>query len=155
MRTVRLGRRFDAVFVHDAVAYMLTEDDLRRAVETAYAHTRPGGLTLFVPDHVAEIFEPDTDHGGSDGPGGRAARYLSWSYDPDPSDTEVVTEYAFLLREEDGTVHAVHDTHREGLFPRATWLRLLEEAGFEAEPVTEETTDGRMPRQLFVAHRPA
>ena len=31
MRTVRLGRRFDAVFVHDAVAYMTTEDDLRAA----------------------------------------------------------------------------------------------------------------------------
>src|SRR5947199_313515 len=28
MRTVRLGRTFDAVFVHDAVDYMLTEDDL-------------------------------------------------------------------------------------------------------------------------------
>ena len=32
MRTVRLGRTFDAVFVHDAVAYMLTEDDLRAAM---------------------------------------------------------------------------------------------------------------------------
>ena len=33
MRTVRLGRQFDCVFVHDAVVYMLTEADLRRAIE--------------------------------------------------------------------------------------------------------------------------
>jgi len=32
MRKVRLGRSFDAVFVHDAIDYMITEVDLRRAV---------------------------------------------------------------------------------------------------------------------------
>ena len=31
MRTLRLGRTFDAVFVHDAIDYMITEADLRRA----------------------------------------------------------------------------------------------------------------------------
>ena len=29
MRNVRLGRTFDAVFVHDAIMYMTTEVDLR------------------------------------------------------------------------------------------------------------------------------
>ncbi len=33
MRSVRLGRVFDGVFVHDAVTYMLTESDLRRAID--------------------------------------------------------------------------------------------------------------------------
>src|SRR5687768_9071191 len=31
MRDVRLGREFDAVFVHDAVCYMTTEADVRAA----------------------------------------------------------------------------------------------------------------------------
>jgi hypothetical protein len=35
MRPLHLGRQFDAVFVHDAVMYMTTEDDLRQAMETA------------------------------------------------------------------------------------------------------------------------
>src|SRR4029450_640196 len=43
MRTLRLGRTFDAVFVHDAIAYMATEDDLRDCMGTAVAHTRAGG----------------------------------------------------------------------------------------------------------------
>src|SRR5689334_12465539 len=29
MRTVRLGRQFDGVFIHDAVCYMTTTEDLR------------------------------------------------------------------------------------------------------------------------------
>ena len=33
MRTLRLGREFDAVFVHDALDYMTSEDDVRAAIE--------------------------------------------------------------------------------------------------------------------------
>src|SRR5215471_17022320 len=87
MRTVRLGRTFDAVFVHDAVAYMTTETDLRQAVDTAFVHCRSGGVAVFVPDEIAETFEPGTDHGGHDGADGRAVRFLEWSWDPDPDDT--------------------------------------------------------------------
>ena len=56
MRTLRLGRTFDVVFVHDAIAYMATEDDLRDCIGTAHAHTRPGGVAVFVPDHTRETF---------------------------------------------------------------------------------------------------
>ena len=88
MRTLRLGRTFDAVLVHDAVMYMTTEADLRQAIETAYVHVRPGGVAVFAPDFVKETFKPSTDHGGHDGDG-RALRYLEWSFDPDPDDTTV------------------------------------------------------------------
>jgi SAM-dependent methyltransferase len=154
MRTVRLGRDFDAVFVHDAVDYMTTEADLRLVIETAFAHCRPGGIAVFVPDDIAENFTADTGYGGIDGPDGRGARFLSWSYDPDPRDTWTLTQYAFLLRSADGEVQVAHDTHRLGLFPRATWLRLLREAGFQADAITEETTEDREPREFFTAHRP-
>jgi len=155
MRTVRLGRAFDAVFVHDAVMYMTTEDDLRRAMETAFVHCRPGGRAVFVPDEVTETFEPSTDHGGVDGADGRAARYLAWSWDPDPADTWTVTGYAFLLRDAGGEVRSVHETHRTGLFGRAVWLRLLAETGFAPELVTEVTEEDRTPRDVFLARRPA
>jgi SAM-dependent methyltransferase len=155
MRGVRLGRRFDCVFVHDAVCYMTTEADLRLAVETAFIHCEPGGAALFAPDHVRENFHSSTDHGGSDGDG-RGLRYLEWTWDPDPEDGTYTVDYAYLLREEDGSVRVVHDRHVEGLFSRADWLRLLAEAGFrpgvvpfdhsELEPGTYE---------VFVARKPA
>ncbi len=33
-----------------------------------------------------------------------------------------------MLRHADGTVEVVHDTHRTGLFPRATWLEVVDGA---------------------------
>lgn len=154
MRTVRLGRTFDAVFVHDAVDYMHSEADLRQTIETCFVHCRPGGLALFVPDHTAETFEATSDHGGTDDCGARGVRYLEWVWDPNPDDTWILTEYAFLLREADGSVNVVHETHRTGLFGRDAWLRLLVNAGFDPKTMTEETTEERTPRELFVGRRP-
>jgi len=54
MRSVDLGRIFDAVFVHDAVMYMTSLRDLRKAVTTAYEHCREEGVALFVPDFTAK-----------------------------------------------------------------------------------------------------
>ena len=74
MRTLRLGRTFDLVFVHDAVMYLATEDDLRSCMETAFAHTRPGGAAVFVPDCTRETFAAGTEHGGHDGDDGRSPK---------------------------------------------------------------------------------
>jgi len=130
MRTARLGRTFDAVLIHDAIMHMATEADLRAAIETAFVHLRPGGAAVFTPDCVRETFRPTTDHGGHDG-AGRSLRYLEWSWDPDPDDTSYVTDFAILLREGADEVRVRHDRHVLGLFPRATWLDLLSEVGFE------------------------
>ena len=131
MRTVRLDRRFDAVFVHDAVGYMTSERDLRAAIATAFIHCEPGGAVLFAPDHVRENFRPSSSHGGHDAPDGRGLRYLEWTTDPDPTDTIFVVDYAILLREPNGAVHVEHDRHLQGLFARQDWLDWLVDAGFE------------------------
>ncbi len=132
MRSVRLGRTFDAVFIHDAVMYMTTENDLRAALATAAAHLAPGGVALVVPDATAETFEEATEHGGGEDGSGRRARYLMWTLPPEPDEISFETHYAFLLRETDGSVSVVHDVHREGLFGRARWLRLFEDVGLSA-----------------------
>ena len=133
MRHVRLGRTFDAVFVHDAVMYMTTEDDLRAALETAAVHLSPGGVALVAPDATRESFSEATDHGGGEDGRGRQARYLEWTLPPEPGATTYNVHYAFLLRDVHGAVRVVHDVHHEGLFPRATWLRLFREVGLDAE----------------------
>ena len=153
MRTVRLGYEFDAVFVHDAVCYMTTESDLVQAVETAFLHCRPGGVALFAPDYVRENFRPATDHGGSDGES-RGLRYLEWMWDPDPSDSTYVVDYAYMLRTPDGVVRVEHDRHVEGLFARADWIRILSAAGFEARSVLLELSDVEPgSHEVFVARR--
>lgn len=154
MRTVRVGRTFDAVFIHDAIVYMTTEADLRQAMATAFAHCRPGGAAVFAPDYTKETFRPGTDDGGHDGEDGRSLRYLEWIWDPDPSDTTYVVDYAFLLRSPDGGVHVDHEQHREGVFPRETWLRLLAEVGFEPGRVPFTHTEVERPLDVFVGRRP-
>jgi len=131
MRSVRLGRTFDAVFVHDAASYLRTEAAVRATARTAAAHLGPGGVALLVPDWTVESFRPGASSGGHDG-GGRSLRYLAWTRDDDPRDGEYATDYAFLLRGRDGRTRADFETHRLGLFPRAAWLAALRDAGLRA-----------------------
>jgi len=155
MRSIRLDREFDAVFVHDAIEYMTSAEDLRRAIDTVYAHCRPGGVAVLVPDDIVENFTPSTECGGHDGRDGRGVRYLSWTTDPDPTDSTSITEYAFLIRHADGAVQVAHDSHVLGLFPRELWIGAMTDAGFAARSVAEITTEDRRPREFFVGVRPA
>lgn len=151
MRHARLGRDFDAVFVHDAVCYMTTRDDLRRAMETAYVHCRPGGVALFAPDCTRETFAPSTDHGGTDGDG-RALRFLEWTWDPDPADETFIADYTLVLRE-GMDVRVRQDRHLEGLFPRSAWLGLLASAGFEPGTASFTHSGVDRPLEVFIGRR--
>lgn len=130
MRTLDLARTFDVVLIHDAIMYATTPDDVRATLATAARHCRPGGALVLVPDCVTETFESDANSGGCDAPDGRGLRYLEWSWDPDAADTSFEVVYAFVLRQADGTVATTHEVHRNGLFPRASWIAWTREAGF-------------------------
>ena len=151
MRTLRLGRTFDLVFVHDAVMYLTELADLRALADTLVAHLRPGGGALIVPDFVRETFTPGTGHGGHDGSDGRAIRYLEWTHDPDPSDTHFEVDMVYLLRAADGSVRIVHDPWREGLFSIEEWQTVLEQAGFA---VRFRAAPGAR-QQLILCRRPS
>ena len=140
MRTARLGREFDAVFIHDAIAYMLTESDLVRAIETAYLHCATGGAALFAPDHTSETFKETTSHGGHD-LGDRSLRYLEWTWDPDPDDTTCISEMVYLLRAGLTDVRCVQDRHVCGLFSHEVWMRLISAAGFQARSLPFEHSE--------------
>ena len=153
MRSVRLDRQFDGVFIHDAICYMGTVADLRAAIQTAYAHVRPGGIALLVPDEVAETYAPSTSHGGHDGDDGRSMRYLEWNYRT--GETRTATDYVYILREADGSTSVVPDHHELGLFSGSTWLSLLSDAGFSAQMVSYTLSDVDEELTMFVARRPA
>lgn len=153
MRTLRLDRTFDAVFVHDAVCYMTSMDDLVAAVETAAVHCRAGGAVLFAPDFVRETFRAGTSHGGHDGDDGRALRYLEWTRDDDPDDGVYEVDYTIVLRHADGRTEARHDRHEEGLFARDTWLALLDGADVEARAVAHRHEGADHDSVVFVGRK--
>lgn len=155
MRTLRLGRLFDAVLVHDAVVYLTREDELRQLARTIVAHLRPGGVALVAPDQVSDTVAATTSHGGGDAPDGRAARYLEWVHPTGPTPTSYEVDYAILVRGPGRPTEVHHDRHLEGVFPVATWLRVLRDAGLEpsAIPGAESGIPG-LEHTLLVARRP-
>ena len=135
MRTFRLpGRSFDAVLIHDAICYMLTEDDLRAAFATARAHLRPGGLLLVGPDLVRDTFRPGMRMTWSTERDGVQIDTEEIVYDLDPSDTVVESYFTYTINER-GARRIERDTHVTGLFPIATWMDLLEAAGFRTDRI--------------------
>jgi hypothetical protein len=151
MRTVRLGRIFDLVFVHDAVSYLTIEDDLRAALETSALHCRREGSPSSCQT-ARETFQPRTRHGGHDGEG-RGLRYVEWVWDPHPSDTEYTADFAYLLRDAHGAARVEWDRHLNGLFARDQWTRRLASAGFspDVREASYEVDAGG--GELFLARR--
>ncbi|HET8623585.1 MAG TPA: class I SAM-dependent methyltransferase [Gemmatimonadales bacterium] len=148
MRSLRLGRHFELVLIHDAIMYATDPDDVQASLRTAALHCRPGGTVVVIPDCTRETFVAQTEHGGHDGPDGRALRYLEWSWDPDADDHTYLVDYAIVLREADGRTALVHDRHVEGLFGREQWLGWLADAGLSPRSAID-----RWGRELFVANR--
>jgi SAM-dependent methyltransferase len=152
MRTVRLGRTFRAVIIHDAVDYMLTEDDLRAAFATAAAHLEPGGVLIVTPDHFRETFEDSRVTSETHSDGSTAVTFIEFDHDPDPSDTTIESIMIYIIREA-GRTSLELDRHITGLFPLKTWLDLMGEAGFEVERHRMKLSTGPGSFEMLVGTR--
>lgn len=137
MRTVRLGRTFPAVLIHDAIMYMTTWEDLVAALRTARAHLDPGGVAHVLPDTVRETHTAQTEADGNDGEDGRALRYLMWTHAADPAVCTVAVDFV-LVCTQGSAVEVVHERHQEGLFSIAEWRAAFVAAGFAS---VTETSD--------------
>ncbi|MCK6502215.1 class I SAM-dependent methyltransferase [Myxococcota bacterium] len=155
MRDADLGRRFDAVLLHDAVMYLLEPEDLAAACATAARHLVPGGAFLVLPDVVEEDFrEGHVAGGAADLPTapGRAARMLEWHWDPVPGDGRYRVDMAFLLREADGTVRCLHDVHTMALRSRAALWAAIRGTGLT--PVEAPPHLAARCGEVFLARKP-
>jgi SAM-dependent methyltransferase len=136
MKSLRLNKTFDAVFIHDAIMYMTTEADLGKALETAFVHLKPGGILLISPDYIKETFKAETEQGGSDGEQ-NALRYLIWISDPDINDNVYTEDFIYAFKDASGEITTDHDRHLMGLFGKDTWLSLISSAGFSSRTIED------------------
>jgi len=151
LRTLRLGRCFDAVLLHDAVTYMTSEADLLAAARSAFVHTRPGGAAIVTPDCVRETFHDQTEL-LAETQGTRALRGLMWSWDPNPNDDTYAVEFGLLVRNGD-EVKAFHETHVQGLFSRDTWFRTFSSVGYQVESMPRPIGEGEFD-EVLLCRRP-
>ena len=149
MRGVRLGRKFKAVIVHDAINYMLSEDDLRATFATAAAHLEKGGVFITAPDWLRESFrDPSVDH-GTNTDGSITFTNLEYTYDPDPADTTIECLSWYIIRE-GANLRVEQDRHVMGLFDVNTWLTLMEQAGFDVEKIPYDVHEDHRQAHLFI-----
>jgi len=149
MRSIRLDRIFDVVLLHDAVSYLLTEQDLRDTFATAAAHLRPGGMLLVAPDWIQETFPDGWVYDWDRKQGDVEVNIQEVMIDPDPTDTQVVSTYTYTITKDGETTIEV-DTHVTGIFPLSTWSNLMGQAGFEVEVRALPPNEGGYGSWLFI-----
>jgi SAM-dependent methyltransferase len=130
MRMLRLDRTFDAVVIHDAINYMLTPQDLRAAFQTAHQHLKSGGVFLTCVEVMPDSFEQNKTRVTTRKKDGVEIAFIENYYDPDENDTVYQGTFIYLIRQ-GGRLSIETDRHLCGVFPLASWRRLLGEIGFE------------------------
>jgi SAM-dependent methyltransferase len=157
MRTVRLGRQFDVVVIPDSVDYMASLDDLRRAIETAATHLRPGGVLLVVAK-PAETFR-DNNFAYTGARDDLHLTVLENNYiNPFRPDCYEATLVYLVRRRGELSIHT--ECHVLGLFAAATWDRVFRDAGFTMSAARLDGLydpyllgDGEYPMTVFTGTR--
>lgn len=140
IRTHRLARTFDAVLVHDAIAYMTSVDELEAVYRTAAAHLAPGGVMVALPEELpARVAKPHSE-AETIVAAGRAVTIVQAVYDADPQDHRFENTFVFLVHEGDDLRVEV-DRHANGVFAIDEFVAAIEAAGFEATVDDWELSD--------------
>lgn len=133
MLDVRLNKKFDAVLIHDAVCYLLSEDDINATIATARAHLRDGGVLIMAPDWFTETYPGSQLDAGIRKDVTPEFASIEYDHDPDPNDDTVESVFIYIIKNPDGSVRVEEDRHITGIFSIQTWLGLMEQAGFRAK----------------------
>lgn len=154
MRTLRLGRLFDAVAIPDSIDYMATLDDLRSAIATAVAHLKPGGVLLVVGKPQEQFQNNNFAYTGERQ--GIHITLLENNYiNPHHPNTYEATLVYLIRQNGDLTMH--QDRHILGLFPQATWEQVFRDAGLTLHQHSLDglydpylLAEGSYPQTIFV-----
>ena len=136
MRSVDLGKRFDAVAIPDSIDYAATLPDLEMTIATADKHLRPGGVLLVVAKTREEFRDNNFCYTGAEDDTQITVFENDHVCGRDRSTYEATLVY--LIRR-DGRLKIYTDRHVLGLFSRAEWLSVLRGVGLS---VSEEKLDG-------------
>jgi SAM-dependent methyltransferase len=143
MRTVRLGREFDAAVIPDSIDYMGSLPELRIAIETAVAHLRPGGILLVV-GKTREIFRANNFAYTGEQDGLHVTLLENNYINPYRPDTYEATLVYLIRRRGELTIQT--ECHVLGLFSQKAWEEVFAEAGLSLQ---EKDLDGTYAKYLL------
>ncbi len=158
MRTVDLGEKFDAVAIPDAIGYMTTVEDLRRALQNASKHLNPGGV-LMITAHMKEEFR-ENNFAYSGTRDDLDVTVFENNYIPDPKGTIYEATIVYLVRRS-GELTVYTDRHIIGLFDSQVWYDLFSELALEVKQVALKDLyapfilgEGEYPLRVFACINP-
>lgn len=99
MRSVRLGEKFAAVLIHDAIDYLLTEEDVKATFATAAEHLEKGGILVIAPDWYKDDFPGVWVTHNVHGKRGLQVALFEYTHDSDPADTKMESIFLFVIKE--------------------------------------------------------
>jgi ubiquinone/menaquinone biosynthesis C-methylase UbiE len=143
MRTVCLGREFDAVAIPDSIDYMASLPELRMAIQTAVAHLKPGGVLLVV-GKTREIFRNNSFAYMGEQEDLHVTLLENNYINPYHPDTYEATLVYLIRRRGELSIHT--ECHVLGLFSHQTWEEVFSEAGLS---VQEKNLDGTYDKNLL------
>lgn len=159
MRSLRLERQFDVVAVPDAIDYMASLDELDRAIGTANAHLKPGGLLLVVAK-TAETFR-DNNFAYTGERDGVHVTLLENNHVDRRRPNSYEATLVYLVRR-GGELDILVDRHVLGLFSQADWERVFQEHELELRQSAVDgvydshlLADGAYPMRAFIGRKPA
>lgn len=143
VRTIRLGRTFDAVIsLFHVFSYQTSNDDLQAAFATAKAHLRPGGLLLFDCWHGPAVLTigPTTTVKRFENETMLVTRIAEPVLDVSANTVEV--NYDIAIREKGtGTVQQIKERHTMRYLFTPEVKMMCRDAGLELVDASEWMTD--------------
>ena len=122
MRTLRLGRQFDAVVIPDSIDYMASLDDLQKAIQTAVEHLKIGGVLLVV-GKTEETFK-NNNFAYTGEKDGVHVTLLENNYANPFRPNIYEATFVYLIRQQ-GELNMHTDHQVLGLFSQATWEKVF------------------------------
>jgi SAM-dependent methyltransferase len=143
MRSFDLKKRFDSVFINDAVTYITTKRDLLKVFRCAHKHLKPAGVMITHPDECKEQFKQNETNIWTSRTDDMDITFIENQYDPNPKDNTFEKRLVYLIREK-GKLRTERDLHVCGLFSLDIWRESLRQVGFEVVEEEEEDS-GNVP----------
>ncbi len=154
IRSLRLNRQFDAVVIPDCIDYMVTLDDLNKAIKTAVHHLKLSGILLVV-GKTLETFQNNNFAYTGEKDGIHITLLENNHINPSTQNSYEATLIYLIRQQEKLTVHM--DRHVLGLFSQKDWKKVFRDNGLVLHQSTLDGVydkyllgEGNYPMQVFI-----
>lgn len=154
IRSLRLNRQFDAVVIPDCIDYMVTLNDLDKAIKTAVHHLKISGV-LVVAGKTMETFHNNNFAYTGEKDGIHITLLENNYINPSTRNSYEATLIYLIRQHEKLTVHM--DRHVLGLFSQENWENVFRDNGLVLNQSTLDGVykkylleEGEYPMQVFI-----